>query len=107
MVAAVKKYRLILVMPESFSVERRKIMSSYGAEFELTPREKGMQGAIDKATELAASNPQAWMPMQFENEANIAIHQDTTAQEIIRDFPEGLDYLIGGVGTGGHMTGVA
>ena len=107
MVAAVKKYRLILVMPESFSVERRKIMSSYGAEFELTPREKGMQGAVDKAAELAASIPQSWMPMQFENEANIAIHQATTAEEIIRDFPEGLDYLIGGVGTGGHMTGVA
>lgn len=107
MVAAVKKYRLILVMPESFSVERRKIMSSYGAEFELTPREKGMQGAVDKATEMAASIPQAWMPMQFENEANIAIHQTTTAEEIMRDFPDGLDYLIGGVGTGGHMTGVA
>jgi cysteine synthase A len=107
MVAAVKKYRLILVMPESFSVERRKIMSSYGAELELTPREKGMQGAVDKATEMVAAIPQAWMPMQFENEANIAIHQATTAEEILRDFPDGLDYLIGGVGTGGHMTGVA
>jgi cysteine synthase A len=107
MVAAVKKYRLILVMPESFSVERRKIMQSYGAEFELTPREKGMQGAIDKAKELIASNPLSWMPMQFENEANIAIHRNTTAQEIIKDFPEGLDYIIGGVGTGGHVTGVA
>ena len=107
MVAAVKQYRLILVMPESFSVERRKIMASYGAEFELTAREKGMQGAIDKAREILASNPKAWMPMQFENEANIAIHRVTTAQEIINDFPEGLDYLIGGVGTGGHITGVA
>jgi cysteine synthase A len=107
MVAAVKQYRLILVMPESFSVERRKIMASYGAGFELTAREKGMQGAIDKAREILATNPKAWMPMQFENEANIAIHRVTTAQEIINDFPEGLDYLIGGVGTGGHITGVA
>jgi len=107
MVAAVKQYRLILVMPESFSVERRKIMASYGAELELTPREKGMQGAIDKAREILGINPQAWMPMQFENEANIAIHRATTAQEIINDFPEGFDYLIGGVGTGGHVTGVA
>jgi cysteine synthase A len=107
MVAAVKQYRLILVMPESFSVERRKIMATYGAEFELTPREKGMQGAIDKARGILVSNPMAWMPMQFENEANIAIHRTTTAQEIINDFPEGLDYLIGGVGTGGHVTGVA
>jgi cysteine synthase A len=107
MVAAVKKYRLILVMPESFSVERRKIMLSFGAEFELTPREKGMQGAIDKANEILVNNPLAWMPMQFENEANINIHRTTTAQEIIHDFPEGLDYIIGGVGTGGHVTGVA
>jgi cysteine synthase len=107
MVAAVKQYRLILVMPESFSVERRKIMSAYGAEFELTPREKGMQGAIEKANEILASNPKAWMPMQFENEANIAIHRSTTAQEIIRDFPDGLDYIICGVGTGGHVTGIA
>lgn len=107
MVAAVKQYRLILVMPESFSVERRKIMAAYGAEFELTPREKGMQGAIDKAREITSANSQAWMPMQFENEANIAIHRKTTAQEIIHDFPGGLDYIIGGVGTGGHVTGVA
>jgi cysteine synthase A len=107
MVAAVKQYRLILVMPESFSVERRKIMSSYGAEFELTSREKGMQGAIDKAKEIVDSNPMAWMPMQFENEANIAVHQRTTAAEILKDFPEGLDYVFGGVGTGGHVTGVA
>jgi cysteine synthase len=104
MVAAVKRYRLILVMPESFSVERRKIMASYGAEFELTAREKGMQGAIDKANEIVASNRDAWMPMQFENEANIKIHRETTAQEIIRDFPQGLDMVIGGVGTGGHIT---
>jgi cysteine synthase len=104
MVAAVKKYRLILVMPESFSVERRKIMASYGAEFELTAREKGMQGAIDKANEIVASNRDAWMPMQFENEANIKIHRETTVQEIIRDFPQGLDVVIGGVGTGGHIT---
>jgi cysteine synthase A len=107
MVAAVKKYRLILVMPESFSLERRKIMASFGAEFELTPREKGMNGAIEKAREIVSSNPGAWMPMQFENEANIEIHRRTTAQEIIKDFPEGLDYLITGVGTGGHITGIA
>lgn len=107
MVAAVKKYRLILVMPESFSIERRKIMQSFGAEFELTPREKGMQGAVDKAHEIVSSNPNAWMPMQFENEANIGIHRKTTAMEIINDFPDGLDYVIGGVGTGGHVTGVA
>lgn len=106
MVAAVKKYKLILVMPESFSVERRKIMASYGAEFELTPREKGMNGAIQKANELVAADPKAWMPMQFENEANIAVHKKTTAREILSDFPEGLDYLIAGVGTGGHITGV-
>lgn len=107
MVAAVKGYRLILVMPESFSLERRKIMSSYGAELELTPREKGMQGAIDKANEIIASNTKAWMPMQFENEANIEIHKRTTALEIIHDFPDGLDFVFGGVGTGGHITGVA
>jgi cysteine synthase A len=107
MVAAVKKYRLILVMPESFSIERRKIMSAFGAEFELTPREKGMQGAVDKANEIVASDPAAWMPMQFENEANINIHRKTTAAEIIKDFPEGLDCIFGGVGTGGHVTGVA
>jgi cysteine synthase A len=107
MVAAVKQYRLILVMPESFSVERRKIMTAYGAELSLTPREKGMQGAIDKAREILAANSEAWMPMQFENESNIAIHRNTTAQEIIKDFPDGLDYFIGGVGTGGHVTGIA
>jgi cysteine synthase A len=107
MVAAVKKYKLILVMPESMSVERRKIMAAYGAEFELTPREKGMKGAIEKANEIAASNPKAWIPQQFENEANIEIHRKTTAQEILIDFPEGIDYLVSGVGTGGHITGVA
>jgi cysteine synthase len=107
MVAAVKRYRLILVMPESFSIERRKIMAAYGAEFELTPREKGMNGAIEKAKEIVASDPNAWMPMQFENEANPEIHRTTTAREILNDFPEGLDYLVAGVGTGGHLTGVA
>jgi cysteine synthase len=107
MVAAVKKYKLILVMPESFSVERRKIMAAYGAEFELTPREKGMNGAIAKAHEMVANNLKAWMPMQFENEANIEIHRKTTAREIIKDFPDGLDYLITGVGTGGHISGLA
>lgn len=107
LVAAVKRYRLILVMPESFSLERRKIMASFGAEFELTPREKGMNGAIEKAREIVAGNPRAWMPMQFENEANIAIHQNTTAREILNDFPDGIDYMIAGVGTGGHITGVS
>jgi cysteine synthase A len=107
MVAAVKHYRILLVMPESFSLERRKIMASFGAEFKLTPREKGMAGAIEKAKELVATNPKAWMPMQFENEANIEVHRKTTAREIMNDFPEGLDYLIAGVGTGGHITGVS
>ena len=107
MVAAVKKYRLILVMPESFSIERRKIMTSYGAEIELTPREKGMKGAIEKARELAASDKKAWMPMQFDNVSNVNVHARTTALEILNDFPEGLDYLITGVGTGGHISGVA
>ncbi|MGE5497936.1 MAG: cysteine synthase A [Syntrophothermus sp.] len=107
MVAAVKKYRLILVMPESMSVERRKIMAAYGAELELTPREKGMKGAIEKANELVKENKNAWMPMQFDNEANTRIHRDTTAQEILKDFPEGLDYIITGVGTGGHITACA
>jgi cysteine synthase A len=107
MVAAVKKYKLILVMPESMSVERRKIMSAYGAEFELTPREKGMKGAIEKAHEIVAGNPKAWMPSQFDNTANVAIHKSTTAVEIFKDFPDGFDYLITGVGTGGHITGCA
>jgi cysteine synthase A len=107
LVAAVKNYRLILVMPESMSVERRKIMSTYGAEFVLTPREKGMKGAIEKAKELIAETKDSWMPMQFDNPANTEVHKKTTAQEIINDFPDGLDYIITGVGTGGHITGVA
>jgi cysteine synthase len=107
MVAAVKGYKIILVMPESMSVERRKLMSVYGASFELTPREKGMKGAIEKAKELVEATPNAWMPQQFENLANIDIHIKTTAEEILKDFPEGIDFLITGVGTGGHITGVA
>ena len=107
LVAAVKGYKLILVMPESMSLERRRILKVYGAELELTPREKGMKGAIQRATELTASLPSAWMPSQFENPANVRIHEKTTAEEILRDFPEGFDYLITGVGTGGHITGVA
>lgn len=107
LVGAVKGYRVILVMPESMSVERRKLMEIYGAEFELTPREKGMKGAIEKANELVAQTPNSWSPKQFDNPANVAIHEKTTAQEIIKDFPEGLDYLITGVGTGGHITGLA
>ncbi len=107
MVAAVKGYELILVMPESMSVERRKIMSAFGAKFELTPKEKGMSGAIEKAKEIVNSNPKAWLPQQFENQANIDIHNKTTAQEILNDFPDGIDFLITGVGTGGHITGVA
>lgn len=106
MVAAVKGYKLILVMPESMSIERRKLMSVYGASFELTPREKGMKGAIAKATELIEATPNSWMPQQFDNPANVDVHAKTTAQEILADFPEGLDYLITGVGTGGHITGV-
>jgi cysteine synthase len=106
-VAAVKGYKLILVMPESMSIERRRLMSVYGASFELTPREKGMKGAIEKAKELVAATPNAWMPQQFDNPANIEVHVRTTAQEILADFPEGFDYLITGVGTGGHITGVA
>jgi cysteine synthase A len=104
MVAAVKGYKLILVMPESMSIERRRLMSAYGATFELTPRERGMKGAIEKAQEIVAGNPKAWMPSQFDNPANIEIHRQTTAQEILRDFPEGIDYMITGVGTGGHIT---
>lgn len=107
MVAAVKGYRLILVMPDSMSIERRRIMAAYGATLELTPREKGMKGAIERATQLVAETPGAWMPQQFDNPANIAVHQRTTAREILQDFPDGLDYLITGVGTGGHITGVA
>ncbi len=107
LVAAVKGYKLLLVMPESMSVERRKLMSIYGAEFELTPREKGMKGAIEKAAELTASTPNAWSPRQFDNPANVAVHERTTAQEILADFPDGIDYIITGVGTGGHITGIA
>ncbi|WP_293871835.1 cysteine synthase A [Flavobacterium sp.] len=107
LVAAVKGYKVILVMPESMSVERRKLMEIYGAEFELTPREKGMKGAIERASELVAETPNAWSPQQFNNPANIAIHKTTTALEILADFPNGLDYIITGVGTGGHITGVA
>ena len=107
MVAAVKGYKIILVMPESMSIERRRLMSIYGATFELTPREKGMKGAIEKAKEMTAVIPNAWSPLQFENYANIDIHKKTTAQEIIKAFPDGLDYMITGVGTGGHITGCA
>jgi cysteine synthase A len=107
MVAAVKGYRLILVMPESMSVERRRIMAAYGAELVLTPRELGMKGSIARATELIGETRRSWMPQQFENPANIAAHERTTAREIREAFPDGLDYLITGVGTGGHLTGVA
>ncbi len=107
LVAAVKGYKIILVMPESMSIERRRLMALYGAEFVLTPREKGMKGAIEKAGELTASTPNAWMPQQFDNPANTEVHRKTTALEILNDFPEGLDYIITGVGTGGHITGVA
>jgi cysteine synthase A len=107
MVAAVKGYRLILVMPESMSVERRRIMAAYGAELVLTPKELGMKGAIARADELRQETPRGWIPQQFENPSNIAVHQRATAREIMADFPAGLDYLITGVGTGGHITGVA
>ena len=107
MVAAVKGYQLILVMPDSMSVERRRLMLAYGASFDLTPREKGMKGAIARAEEIVASTPGAWMPQQFNNPANIAVHVKTTAQEILADFPDGLDVLITGVGTGGHLSGCA
>jgi cysteine synthase A len=108
LVAAVKGYKLVLVMPESMSVERRRLMLAYGATFDLTPREKGMKGAIERALELVAATPGSWMPQQFENPANIAVHARTTAQEILADFADTpLDALITGVGTGGHITGVA
>ncbi|PTL80611.1 cysteine synthase A [Vitiosangium sp. GDMCC 1.1324] len=107
MVAAVKGYKLILVMPESMSIERRRLMAAYGATFELTPRAQGMKGAIARAQEMVAQTPNAWMPQQFENEANIEVHKRTTAQEILKDFPQGLDYIITGVGTGGHITACA
>ncbi len=105
--AAAKGYRLILVMPESMSVERRRIMTAYGAELVLTPREVGIKGSIAKAMEIKAEIGNAWVPQQFENPANPAIHETTTAAEIVADFPEGLDYVITGVGTGGHLTGVS
>jgi len=107
LVAAVKGYKLILVMPDSMSVERRRLMAIYGAEFVLSPREKGMRGAIEKAIELVNSTPNSWMPQQFDNPANTRVHRETTAREILEAFPEGIDYLITGVGTGGHITGVA
>jgi cysteine synthase A len=107
MVAAVKGYKLILVMPDSMSVERRRLMLAYGAKVELTPREKGMNGSIARALELIAQTPGSWMPQQFENAANIDIHARTTAQEIAADFPSGIDALVTGVGTGGHITGCA
>ena len=107
MVAAVKGYKLVLVMPDSMSVERRRLMLAYGASFVLTPREKGMNGSIAKATELVAETPNSWMPQQFENPANIDVHVRTTAAEIAADFPNGIDALITGVGTGGHLTGCA
>lgn len=107
MVSAVKSYKLILVMPESMSLERRRLMSAYGAEIVLTPRELGMKGAIEKAKELAETNENYWIPQQFENPSNPEIHRNTTAQEILADFPEGIDYLITGVGTGGHITGIS
>ncbi|MBW6494613.1 MAG: cysteine synthase A [Burkholderiaceae bacterium] len=107
LVAAVKGYKLVLVMPESMSLERRRLMMAYGASFVLTPREKGMAGAISRAEELVAETKGSWMPQQFENPANVAVHERTTAQEILADFPLGLDVLITGVGTGGHITGCA
>jgi cysteine synthase A len=107
MVAAVKGYPLILVMPDSMSVERRRLMLAYGAKLILTPRAEGMKGAIAKATEVVAATPGAWMPQQFENPANVEIHERTTAREIMADFPEGIEALITGVGTGGHITGCA
>jgi cysteine synthase A len=107
LVCAVKGYRLVLCMPESFSLERRRLMKAYGAELELTPRELGMKGAIARAEELRAEIPGSWIPQQFENPANVEAHRRTTAEEIARDFPDGLDFLITGVGTGGHITGCA
>ena len=106
-VAAVKGYRLLLVMPESMSLERRRLLAVYGADLELTPRELGMKGAIERAEAIVASTPGAWMPQQFENEANVEVHRRQTATEILSDFPDGIDYLISGVGTGGHISGVS
>jgi cysteine synthase len=107
MVAAVKGYKIILVMPDSMSIERRRLMLAYGATFDLTPREKGMKGSIARAQELLAQTPGGWIPQQFENPANIEVHARTTAEEIKADFPQGIDVLITGVGTGGHITGCA
>lgn len=107
LVGAVKGYKVLLVMPESMSVERRKLMEIYGAEFILTPKELGMKGAIEKTKELLKEIPNSWSPQQFDNPANVEAHVKTTAREIIKDFPEGVDYLITGVGTGGHITGIA
>ena len=107
LVAAVKGYQLVLVMPDSMSIERRRLMLAYGARFDLTPKEKGMKGAIARAQELVAATPGSWMPQQFENPANVEVHMRTTAQEIAADFPDGLHALVTGVGTGGHITGVA
>ena len=107
MVAAVKGYQLVLVMPESMSIERRRLMLAYGASFDLTPKEKGMKGAIARAEEIVASTPGAWLPQQFNNPANTAVHARSTAQEILADFPEGVDVIITGVGTGGHLSGCA
>ncbi|AVP56924.1 cysteine synthase A [Pulveribacter suum] len=107
LVAAVKGYKLILVMPDSMSIERRRLMLAYGATFDLTPKDKGMKGSIARAQEIVDATPGAWMPQQFENPANVEVHARTTAQEILADFPDGLDAVITGVGTGGHITGVA
>ncbi|UCG77439.1 MAG: cysteine synthase A [Nitrospirota bacterium] len=107
MVSAVKGYKLLLVMPESMSVERRRLMKAYGASFELTPKEKGMKGAVSRAEELHKEIPDSWIPQQFENLSNVEVHKRTTAVEVLSDFPEGLDYLITGVGTGGHITACA
>jgi len=107
LVAAVKGYKLILVMPDSMSVERRRLMLAYGASFDLTPREKGMKGAIARAYELSLTIPGSWIPQQFDNPANVEVHARTTAQEILADFPNGIDVMITGVGTGGHLSGVA
>jgi cysteine synthase A len=107
MVAAVRGYRIILVMPESMSVERRNILRAYGAELELTPREQGMKGALERAAKLAGGIAGSWIPSQFDNPSNPAIHEATTAREILADFPGGIDYLVTGVGTGGHISGVA
>ena len=107
LVCAVKGYRLILCMPESFSIERRRLIKAYGAELELTPAQLGMKGSIARANELRDETPNSWIPMQFENPSNAEVHRRTTAEEIAGDFPDGLDYLITGVGTGGHITGCA